>query len=133
MNYVTGAKEKMMNYNEAIDVVKQLIGDKGRGFEWEIYKRFRYDISEDAKHIAIKVLDDPMNTMPDPTNAGKKISILEALRRAIGLELGCNVHRDYTYRVLALVLDDDDNGHHITKSDLLTAKAYRMNVLGMAY
>lgn len=123
----------MMKYSEAVDVVEQLIRDKGRGFEWGIYKHFRYEISEDAKHLAIKVLDDPTNTIADPMNAGKKISILEALRRAIGLELGCNVHRDYTYRVLALVLDDDDSGHHITKADLLMAKAYRMNVLGMAY
>ncbi|MBR5943543.1 MAG: hypothetical protein IKZ94_01180 [Lachnospiraceae bacterium] len=123
----------MMTYSEAVDVVEQLIRDKGRGFEWGIYKRFRYDISEDAKHLAIKVLEDPSNTIMDPKHPGKKISILEALRRAIGLELGCNVHRDYTYRVLALVLDDDDNGQHITKDRLLMAKAYRMNVLGMAY
>lgn len=123
----------MMTYSEAIDVVEQLILDRGRGFDWGVYKRLRHDISEDAKHLAIKVLDDLTNTIADPMNAGKKISILEALRRAIGLELGCNVHRDYTYRVLVLALDDDDNGQHITKSDLLMAKAYRMKVLGMAY
>lgn len=112
----------MMTYVEALTVVRQLIIDKGRGFDWRCYKRFRYDVSEEAKHLAVKLLDDPKNTL-----------IAESLRKAIGMELKCKVHRDYVYRVLALVLDDDDMGNHITVNMLLQAKMYRINVLGMSH
>lgn len=112
----------MMTYKEAIDIVKQLIADKGRGFDWRSYKRFRYDVSEGAKHLAVKLLDDPNHS-----------KIADDLREAIGIELNCDVRRDYVYRVLALVLDDDDMGNHITLNALLAAKNYRMRALGMAY
>lgn len=123
----------MMSYNEAVDVVRQLIIDNGRGFEWSIYPQYRYDISENAKHLAIKVLDDSANVIADQTNPGGTISMAEALRKAISKEIGCCIHRDYLYRVLALALDDDANGNHITLQLLLTMKNYRMNILKMEY
>jgi hypothetical protein len=118
-----------MTYKEANEIVRQLIADDGRGFEWGIYKRFRYDVSEDAKHLAVRLLDDPNNVISNPDVPGENISIAEALRRAIGTELHCNVHRDYVYRVLALVLDDDSMGNHITLSNLLAVRNYRMKKL----
>lgn len=123
----------MMTYEDAKDVVCQLIADKGRGFEWSAYKSFRYDISEDAKHLAVKLLDDPNNFINDSNKPGEKISIADALREAIGIELNCNLHRDYLYRILAFALDDDSSGNHITLQSLLLAKSYRINVLKMSY
>lgn len=123
----------MMRYQEALDIAYQLIADKGRGVQWGIYKRFRYDISEDAKHLAIKLLDDPNNVVDDIDNPGNKISLAEALRKAIGTELKCKIHRDYLYRIIALALDDDDMGNHITLQLLLILKSYRMKTLGMNY
>jgi hypothetical protein len=123
----------MMSYNEAVDVVKQLIMDNGRGFEWSVYPQYRYDISENAKHLAIKVLDDPANVIADQTNPGQMISMAEALKKAVSKEVGCCIHKDYLYRVIALVLDDDANGNHITLQSLITMKNYRMNVLKMGY
>lgn len=110
----------MMSYQDAIDVINWLVADKGRGFDWKSYKRFAYDVSEDAKHLAISVLDQ--NTQ-----------LSEDLRKAIETELNCNVHKDYVYRILALALDDDDMGNHLNVNTLALAKWYRTNRLGMAY
>lgn len=110
----------MVTYLEALEIVQQLIADQGRGFDWYSYRRHRYDISEEAKHLAIRLLD---------TNK----ELADSLRQAIGIELKCRPHRDYVYRVLALVLDEDSYGNHITRDMLLIAKRYRMEVLGISY
>lgn len=110
----------MMSYQEAIDVINWIIADKGRGFDWKSYKRFASGVSEDAKHLAISVLD-------------QNKQLAEDLRKAIGIELNCDVHRDYVYRVLALALDDDDMGNHLSVNTLAVAKWYRTKRLGMAY
>ena len=123
----------MLSYSEAIDVVKQIIADNGRGFDWSVYPKYRYDISESAKHLAIKVLDDPANVISDPANPGQMINMAEALRIAVAKEIGCSIHRDYLYRILALALDDDANGNHITLQSLDKLKNYRVDVLKMGY
>lgn len=110
----------MISYTDALEVIQELVADKGRGVDWYAYKRYRYDISEEAKHLAISLLDN-------------NIELAENLRKAIGIELKCNPHRDYIYRVLAFALDEDCHGAHITLSMLRAAKEYRMNVLGMSY
>ena len=122
-----------MTYSEAVEIVKQLIDDHGRGFDWTVYPKYRYNISESAKHLAIKVLDDPANVISDPANPGQMISMAEALRKAVEREIGCSIHRDYLYRIVALALDDDCNGNHITLRSLVALKKYRMNVLKMSY
>lgn len=123
----------MMTYQEAVGVVKQLIADRGRGFDWQVFKRHRYDISEAAKHLAVRVLDDPVNVIADIDNPEEEIPLAEALRKSIGSELHCNIHKDYVYRCLALALDDDSTGNHITVELLRLAKVYRINTLGMNY
>ncbi len=123
----------MMNYPDAVAVVRQLIDDNARGFDWLAYPQFKYTISEKAKHLSIRVLEDPANLIADQSNPGVMIPMAEALRRAVSNEIGCCVRRDYLYRLLSLALDDDDNHNHITIRMLRAAKKYRTNVLKMDY
>ncbi len=120
----------MMSCQEAIDIVKQLIKDNGKGFEWSIYPYYRYDISKDAKHLAIDVLDSDIE-ITDENN--KTVTIAEAFRKSVETEIGGRITKDYVYRLLALALDDDDNGNYITLSILRAVKQYRIRVLGMQY
>ena len=110
----------MMTLHEAKEVVAEIIIQKGRGFDWKVYHKFRYDISTNAKHLAIDVLDQDSN-------------MKKALKAAVEYEISGKIHMDWLYRTTALMLDDDKNGNHISVDMLRLVQKYRVNVLGIDY
>ncbi len=73
--------------------------------------------------IIIKTTDENNNT----------VTIADAFKKSVETEIGYRITKDYAYRILAMALDDDSNGNHITLRFLLAAKQYRMQVLGLGY
>ncbi len=115
----------MITYNDyiknAIEVVKQVIADKGRGMDYPAYKRQgRYaPVDAEAKEAAVYVLDE--------------FDLYDEFKQAVETGLNGKITGDYPYRILAFFFQKDAYNHVITAEILRAAKQYRVQMLGMTH
>ena len=104
----------MMSYREAVAVTNRLIRDNGEGYDWCCCNNRKLSISQEAKHLALDVI---------PEHSLRHYALEKAVRKAIGQKNMIRYH--WLVKSLALCLDDDMFGDHITIGKLNAAAFYR--------